>query len=33
MRRLKAEWELISEKTKAAAKVIKEDDRRRVQLE
>jgi hypothetical protein len=33
LRRLKAEWELISEKTKAAAKVIREDDTTQVQLE
>jgi glycosyltransferase involved in cell wall biosynthesis len=33
LRRLKAEWELISEKTKAAAKVIKADDESQVQLE
>ena len=32
-RRLKAEWELISEKTKAASKLIKESDKTQVQLE
>ena len=32
-RRLKAEWELISEKTKAAAKLIKEHDKTKVQLD
>jgi 1,2-diacylglycerol 3-alpha-glucosyltransferase len=32
-RRLKAEWELISEKTKAASKLIKEGDKTQVQLE
>jgi 1,2-diacylglycerol 3-alpha-glucosyltransferase len=33
LRRLRAEWELISEKTKAAAKVIKEDDKTPVSLD
>jgi len=33
MRRLKAEWELIAEKTKAATKLIKEGDKTEVQLE
>jgi hypothetical protein len=33
LKRLKAEWELISEKTKAAAKLIKENDIAQVQLE
>ncbi len=33
LKRLKAEWELISEKTKAAAKVIREDKTTQVQLE
>jgi 1,2-diacylglycerol 3-alpha-glucosyltransferase len=32
-RRLKAEWELISEKTKAAAKLIREHDKTQVQLD
>jgi 1,2-diacylglycerol 3-alpha-glucosyltransferase len=32
-RRLRAEWELISEKTKAASKLIKEGDKTQVQLE
>lgn len=33
LKRLKAEWELISEKTKAAAKLIKENNKAQVQLE
>jgi hypothetical protein len=33
LRRLRAEWELISEKTKAVAKVIKEDDETEVRLD
>jgi 1,2-diacylglycerol 3-alpha-glucosyltransferase len=33
LRRLKAEWELISEKTKAAARLIREGDKTEVQLE
>jgi 1,2-diacylglycerol 3-alpha-glucosyltransferase len=33
LRRLRVEWELISEKTKAVAKVIKEDDETGVQLD
>ena len=33
LRRLKAEWELISEKTKAVAKVITEDDKTSVRLD
>ena len=32
-RRLRAEWELISEKTKAATKLIKEGNKRQVLLE
>ncbi|MEJ2428258.1 MAG: glycosyltransferase [Deltaproteobacteria bacterium] len=33
LRRLKAEWELISEKTKAVAKVIQEDDKTQMRLD